>query len=305
MHLIKYTMFTMNFFLYVLLFPFWLVVTLWTIATHKGRPWNFICEVKRFTKFYANKKQADTTILFPEKNTERPDTQLIKKQLRAFSKISIFETNYGNPKSFRRILIFTGIHGNEFASVTGFFGINKLLKRSNKSVLPNIKLTSPLNIYGYKKNTRFDELGEDLNRNFAKSLNPKIKLQRNLIDNFKPTLVVSFHEGPVNNFLLISEPNTQVQFTNKFLRLTKQQGIILDPFSYLKYPLKTSGLWQKGIFCEVLQRIGSLSSLGMYCQNKGIKCITLETNWNLSLKEREKMQIFILEAILDQKILIN
>ena len=84
-------------------------------------------------------------------------------------------------------LIIAGVHGDERTAT-------KLLKGKN---LKNSIIIANVNSSGYKKNSRYDKKGRDINRLFGKGIKINAKTRRieKLIKEKKVSLVADFHES--------------------------------------------------------------------------------------------------------------
>lgn len=198
----------------------------------------------------------------------------------------IFEfRNNNNPE----IIIFWGIHGNETSSFTSIEKIADIVEKS-------IALVGPINPTGYVLDKRGTADGVDPNRNLYNKNSIETSIQLQVLEKYNPKLVISLHEGPQDGLLFINETKTEKSIVE--LALSKIDDSMLSTRNIFGQKLKQKGVWNKSRIYFYLQKIVKLNSLGAICDSKGINCITVEVDWKLELREREKMQEIAIKSLL-------
>jgi len=128
----------------------------------------------------------------------------------------------------KKLLIIAGVHGNESG---GTLAINKLLEEVNRN--PNkfenwdLKILTAINPVGTLEMSRYNECGCDLNRKFESSKQKGVLAQKQIIDSYKPNVIINLHEAPSSGFLIHSNEYLKDKLLFQILAEVKEQGIIL------------------------------------------------------------------------------
>ena len=128
--------------------------------------------------------------------------------------------------------------------------------------------------------SRYNECGCDLNRKVKKSSQKGIVLQREIIDTFHPTAIITLHEAPSPNFLIHSNKYLENELLFKILKDTKSMGITLATEDYLGQQLKVPGNSKIKGPLKFLKKLVQVQALGDYAAKRGIIEITTESGWN-------------------------
>lgn len=183
--------------------------------------------------------------------------------------------------SKNKLLIIAGVHGNESS---GILALLELLKQYNThpAFFKNweLKIVSPINPVGTLEMSRYNKYGCDLNRKIASSQQKEIVLQRNIIDTFKPHVIISFHEAPSSGFLIHSNKLLPKKLLNQLLAEVKEKGITLATTDYFGRKLETPGNSKINGFFKIFKNIVEVQDLENYITPKGIIEITTESGWN-------------------------
>ena len=190
-----------------------------------------------------------------------------------------------------KLLIIAGVHGQEPQS-------SYLLENVDLNKAYEIKSITRFNAYGLENNCRGNENGVDLNRNLPAQnwskefshadYNPgtepaseqETKEFVSLINEFKPDLIVSIH---TNHFVTVAH-DPQVNFDGE-----------PDSPGY-KLAQKLSELIDLELTCDI--GYSTPGSLGSYCKDLKIPCITLELDDDLDNEQtlkryKDSLQTFI------------
>lgn len=98
-------------------------------------------------------------------------------------------------KNTLKILLVAGVHGNEPAGSYALSDLIQDLKSKKFTTKHEIIIVPVVNTHGFTRNSR-NSRGQDLNREFYKNSSiHEIRNLENLILQFKPDLVLDFHEG--------------------------------------------------------------------------------------------------------------
>lgn len=201
----------------------------------------------------------------------------------------------------KKLLIVAGVHGNESG---GTLAVLELLKQYNTNphrfIDWNIKIITPVNPVGTTKMSRYNECGCDLNRKVNTSNQKGIVVQRNVVNTFKPDVVVSLHEAPSTGFLIHSNEYLKDALLLQLLKDTKEKGIQLATKDYLEQELPLSGNSKISGGLKLLNKILRVQALGDYASQKGIMEITTESGWNSNDRfQRVNSHVFLLLSLID------
>ena len=201
----------------------------------------------------------------------------------------------------KRLLIVSGVHGNESG---GTLAVLELLKEYHKN--PNrfdgwdVQILTPVNPAGTIEMSRYNECGCDLNRKIKSSKQKGIVVQKNLVDSFKPNVIVGMHEAPSAGFLIHSNQYLKEELLLKLLKDTEGQGIALATKDYLGRDLAIAGNSKIEGFLKFLNGLLQVQALGDYASEKEIIEITTESGWNSKDKfQRVNSHAFLILSLID------
>lgn len=277
---------------------------------------NILKQLRLFRKFYLNSGSVNG----PEKHTEfamyleKVDLEQYDKTLRksAFNYKTIATINYddknfpvsqldwGDPTASKRLLVLAGVHGNEIA---GMLAIPDILKDIEKNATHYIdwciRIVTPVNPVGVTYQSRYDQDGRDLNRDFKEFSSIGARLQRDVIEDFKPTIVVTLHESPDEGFYMFSEGRLPRQVKTAIADTLVAESIPLAKKNFLHIKLQ-SGLWEKPPIIYMIQRQLGIYTLGRYLYEKKISTITTESTWSgKDMSARKRPHALVIRAILE------
>lgn len=184
----------------------------------------------------------------------------------------------------RRVLVLSGVHGNEQA---GILCVPPLLERlyderaSVGSVA--VRVLTPVNAVGAAEVSRFNADGYDINRDFRRFYTAEARLVRDAIASFAPDIVLSLHEGPQDASFVFSNARCDVEQVKRWLAEIEASGTTLARKDYFGSTLPSPGLSPATLGSRFVVSLWA-NSLGMmaangYCAERGIAELTLESSW--------------------------
>lgn len=199
----------------------------------------------------------------------------------------------------KKLLIFAGVHGNEFA---GVLAVEDLLAKfkMNPELYDewSIRILTPLNPIGVAYMSRYNQDGYDINRDFKHFTTLEARLQRDAITNFVPDILVTFHESLEKGFFIFSEGKLSTSLTSKITQELHDGGVVMAPKSYFGIKTK-AGIWEKPPLAYALQRLINMHTLGSYVYAMKIPTLTTESNWsNKDINARKLPHILTVTAVL-------
>lgn len=191
----------------------------------------------------------------------------------------------------KNILICSGIHGYETASVTA---IPKLLETYNAEQFPNINLNiiSPINPVGAALKSRYNGEGLDINWDFQKFATKEARVVRDYMSQSRPDFILNLHEGPQTGAFIVSKTKSNEAMT--IAEKLQEQGIPMAQKTFLSKKLKTPGYMEFGPMDTLGARMIKLHTLGYYAHTQGIPALTFESPWDDTLEKRVGYQLAFL-----------
>ena len=181
----------------------------------------------------------------------------------------------------KRLLILAGVHGNESG---GTLAILELLSNLNNNPSRykdwTMKIVTPINPAGIVEMSRYNECGCDLNRKVKSSNQKGIVIQRKVIEEFKPEIIITLHEAPSKGFLIHPGKYLDSNLRNEILQDIETQGIELATKDYFGKDLTPPGISEVRGIMKFLKKVVRVQSLGDYLAERGIIEITTESGWN-------------------------
>lgn len=179
----------------------------------------------------------------------------------------------------KRLLIVSGIHGNEQA---GIVSVPEILDRYDNDAVA-LKVLTPVNAVGAAEFSRFNADGYDINRDFIQFRTAEAQLVRRVFDEFPPDFVLSLHEGPQNAAFIFTNPHVDLAMARRLLAKLEAGGTTLATRDYFKLPLRPPGLsasspFQRGVL-RAWEAGFKMQAVNAYAAAKGIPEVTLESGW--------------------------
>jgi hypothetical protein len=203
-----------------------------------------------------------------------------------------------NSGSKKRLLIFSGVHGNEFAAASS---VTELLHdiRQKPEIYKqcHIRIITPLNPVGFVHQSRYNETGRDINRDFKNFLTVGGKLQRKIIQDFKPDFLVSLHEGPQDGFFVVAEGDVKKELKSILINALKTEKVQLARKSFLQLNIG-EGYWQKNDLFYAMQKLLGIYTLGRYSHDLHIPQLTTESPWTgRDIEARKKPHVITIRTV--------
>jgi hypothetical protein len=269
---------------------------------------------KLFKKYFLNRQPASGPVKQNDfaMHLEPVDLQGYKKQLFSFGfahKIletihyknklyEIFQINVPGKEARKRLLIFAGVHGNEFAAALSVIDALKDIKQNHDHYAHlDIRIVTPLNPVGFVHQSRYNEVGRDINRDFKDFSTTGGRIQKEVIEQFKPDVLISLHEGPQDGFFVITEGNTPKAWRGSILQALKSERVELAR-KIFGFGVSIEGYWYKWRFVYGLQKLLGIYTLGRYAYEQGVILLTTESSWtSKDIEARKKPHVTVIRAV--------
>jgi hypothetical protein len=199
----------------------------------------------------------------------------------------------------KRLLVFAGVHGNEFAAALAVLDLlDDIRKHPDRYAGWNIRIVAPVNPVGLAEQSRYNEDGRDINRDFKHFRTVGGRVQRDAIEDFRPDVIVSLHESPEHGFFMFSEGRLPNDLKSAILAKLSAAAIPLVRKSAFHLRLR-AGIWEKPRSIFWLQRVLGIHTLGSYAYSRSIPTITTETSWvDNNVEARRKPHFLVIQAII-------
>jgi hypothetical protein len=202
----------------------------------------------------------------------------------------------------RKLLILTGVHGNETGGVLAIpFLLDSIESKPNKFKNWEIDIITPVNPIGVINRSRYNKNGCDLNRKMHKSQETEIRLQLDHIDAFNPDLIISLHEAPSENYFIFPGPHLDLNILEGLTAHLKNEGITLAKQDYFGRALELNGVsnTNKG-FINFMQKLINVQPLDDQLKKSKIPSLTPESGWNSkNLDQRVKSHLLLMLYMLE------
>lgn len=212
----------------------------------------------------------------------------------------ILQLDAGNQHAKKKLLIFAGVHGNEFAAALVIPDLLKEIKAKPKDYNGwHIRIVTPINPIGLAHGSRYNEEGYDVNRDFKKFVTTGAQVQRDAIESFNPDVLVSLHESPEQGFFMFSEGKLPKLLRASITGNLEAAKVALARKSFFHVKLK-SGIWEKPPAIFLLQRLLGIHTLGYFAYKRRILTITTESTWaERDVESRKKPHLIVIKAIIN------
>jgi hypothetical protein len=180
----------------------------------------------------------------------------------------------------RRLLVVSGIHGNEQA---GILCIPEILERFDAEGPVGLRVLTPLNPVGAAELSRFNADGYDINRDLIQFRTEEARLVRQTFDEHPPDFVLSLHEGPQDAAFLFANRHVDGALARRLLAALEAGGTRLATKDYFGLPLRPAGLsasspFQRGIL-RLWEATLKMRAVSEFAAARGLPEITLESSW--------------------------
>ena len=216
----------------------------------------------------------------------------------------IFRIEINNPSAKKKLLIFTTVHGNEFVTA---LVIPRLLADivANHNFYEewNIRIIAPLNPVGLKYQSRYNEDGYDINRDFKSFQTPQAQLERDEINTFNPDFIIDLHEHAEDGVMIFSSPHVSKKLQENILSDLKNNNVPLwNNHPMLKILGVEKGVSRTDFIMTMLMKILGVHPLMRYVREKVmIPIITTETSWiEKNMEKRITPHILVIKRIVEE-----
>jgi len=198
----------------------------------------------------------------------------------------------------KRLLVVAGMHGNE---VAGALAAPNILSdiRAHPEVYGDldVHLIAPANPIGLMYGARYNAQGCDINRDFSDFATVEATAIRDVINETRPDLILSLHEGPHDGFFVIATRSTSPRFAKAVATGLQSSGIELATHSNLGSRLSVPGVMEEGWFITGAKKLFRIQSLGAYAHQGSTPLLTTEGPWGVSdIDYRVRAQILAVRA---------
>lgn len=192
----------------------------------------------------------------------------------------ILSVSSRTPAATKRLLVCSGVHGNEQA---GIVCIPEILERFPADGPVALRVLTPVNAIGAAELSRFNADGYDINRDFVRFRTEEARVVRRAFEEFRPDFVVSLHEGPQDASFMFANRHVDGALARRLLAALEAGGTTLATKDYFGLTLKPEGLSASTPAQRAILRVWS-ATLGMMAVNEfaarhGIPEVTLESSW--------------------------
>jgi predicted deacylase len=211
--------------------------------------------------------------------------------------LSVSSRNAGTAR--RRLLVVSGIHGNEQA---GIVSVPEILKRFDADGPVALRVLTPVNPVGAAEFSRFNGNGYDVNRDFLQFRTEEARVVRRAFEEFRPDFVASLHEGPQDAAFMFANACVDAALARRLLAALEAAGTRLATKDYFGLPLKPPGLSASSPFQRVVLRVWEatlkMQAVNAFAAARGIPEVTLETGWrNPDADQRTRAHVELVLAL--------
>ena len=184
----------------------------------------------------------------------------------------------------RRLLVLSGVHGNEQA---GIVCVPEILERlwAEREALASVavRIVTPVNPVGAAELSRFNAEGYDVNRDFVLFLTPEARVARDAYESFRPDFAISLHEGLQDAAFMFANQHVKADLATRLLAALERGGTTLAERDYFGARLTPRGLSPSSAAQRAVLRLwsGTLRMMASieFAARRGIPELTLESGW--------------------------
>ena len=192
----------------------------------------------------------------------------------------ILSVSSRTPNPIKRLLIVSGIHGNEQA---GIVSVPEILERYDRDLPVALRVLTPVNPIGAAELSRFNADGYDINRDFIQFRTEEARLVRRVFDEFRPDFVLSLHEGPQDAAFMFANPHVDIVLAKRLLAALEAGGTTLATKDYFGLSLRPPGLSASSPVQRTVLRVWEATlkqqAVNAFAAARGIPEVTLESGW--------------------------
>ena len=192
----------------------------------------------------------------------------------------ILSVSSRTPEPVRRLLVVSGIHGNEQA---GIMCIPEILERYDRDGPVALRVLTPVNPIGAAELSRFNADGYDINRDFIRFRTEEARIVQRTFNVFRPDFVLSLHEGPQDAAFMFANQHVDDALARRLLAALEAGGTTLATKDYFGLRLRPPGLSastpvQRGIL-RLWETTLGMMAVNAYAARRGVPEVTLESSW--------------------------
>ncbi len=189
----------------------------------------------------------------------------------------------------KRVLVLSGVHGNEHAGLLAIPPILDHVARSAGQEQARLCVVTPVNPVGAAHLSRYNGDGYDINRDFVRFHTVEARAVRRAIAAERPDFIVSLHEGPQDATFLFTNRHVPDALTARLLKAMVGQGTELATKDYFGRTLAPPGHAPMGRGSYALSwawaRALHMMPASFYADQLGIPEITIESSWRMPRRE--------------------
>lgn len=219
---------------------------------------------------------------------DRFDVRAVEHVVYAGRPHTIFRVTTRNAETARkRLLVLSGVHGNEHAGIVCVPEIAaRLAQQAHALADVAVQILTPVNPVGAAELSRLNAEGYDINRDFVLFLTPEARVVRAAFDTFRPDFVVSLHEGPQDATFMFANEHVDRQLAERLLAALHDGGTRLADKDYFGTTLRPPGLSASSAAARAVMRLWAATFKMMptseYAARRGLPELTLESGWRSS-----------------------
>ena len=192
----------------------------------------------------------------------------------------ILSVSSRTPGATRRLLVVSGIHGNEQA---GILSVPEILDRLPDGGPVAVRVLTPANPIGAAELSRFNADGYDINRDFVRFRTEEARVVRRAFDEFRPDFVLSLHEGPQDAAFMFTNRHVDGDLARRLLAALEAGGTTLATKDYFGLRLRPPGLSasspvQRAVLWVWVATL-KMMAVNDYASHLGVPEVTLESGW--------------------------
>ncbi len=193
-------------------------------------------------------------------------------------------TTRGAEAASKRLLVLSGVHGNEQAGIVCVPELAACLEQASDELAGvAVRILTPVNPVGAAELSRLNAEGYDINRDFALFVTPEARAVRRELDAFAPDFVVSLHEGPQDNTFFFANEFVARALAERLLLALEAGGTRLAERDYFGARLDPPGLSPStpasrallGLWARALRMMPTSE----FAARRRLPEITLESGW--------------------------
>lgn len=204
------------------------------------------------------------------------------------------------PVDAPRLLVLSGVHGNEHA---GIVCVPSILERLVALGQPRVAvgIVTPVNPIGAVEGSRFNGQGFDINRDFRRFETEEARIVRRVIADFRPSLIVSLHEGPQDASFVFVNRSTPAGLAERAIAQLAARGVTLSATDYFGRTLPSPGYSPVSLANHLITRVWAatlgMMHTGMYADELSVGELTLESSWRGREEDRVRAHVELVCAL--------